>query len=35
VHGESGAMAVFAKAIDDRLDWKDILLPQRGQYFGI
>ncbi|MDR3220759.1 MAG: MBL fold metallo-hydrolase [Candidatus Accumulibacter sp.] len=35
VHGEAGAMAVFAKAIDARLGWKDILLPQRGQCFEV
>ncbi|MDR2112088.1 MAG: MBL fold metallo-hydrolase [Candidatus Accumulibacter sp.] len=35
VHGEAGAMAVFAKAIDDRLGWKDIQMPRRGQRFEV
>jgi metallo-beta-lactamase family protein len=35
VHGEAGAMAIFAKAIDDRLGWKDVHQPQRGQYFDV
>ena len=33
VHGEASAMATFAKAIDEKLGWKNIRLPQRGQSF--
>ncbi|MDR0577637.1 MAG: MBL fold metallo-hydrolase [Candidatus Accumulibacter sp.] len=35
VHGEAGATAAFARAIENRLGWKDIRLPQRGQHFEI
>jgi Cft2 family RNA processing exonuclease len=35
VHGESGAMAAFAKAIEERLGWKDLRLPRRGQHFDV
>jgi metallo-beta-lactamase family protein len=35
VHGETGAMAAFAGAIDEKLGWKNVTLPQRGQYFEV
>jgi metallo-beta-lactamase family protein len=35
VHGEAGTMAVFAQAIEERLGWKDLVLPKRGQCFEV
>ena len=35
VHGEAGTMATFAKAIEDRLGWKNVHLPRRGQHFDL
>ncbi len=33
VHGEAGASATFAQAIQDQLGWTNIQLPQRGERF--
>jgi len=35
MHGEAGATAIFAKAIEAQLGWKNVHLPQRGQHFDI
>ena len=35
VHGEAGTMTIFAKAIEDRLGWKNVHLPRRGQHFDL
>jgi metallo-beta-lactamase family protein len=35
VHGEAGAMAAFAGAIDEKLGWKDVVMPQRGRQFEV
>jgi metallo-beta-lactamase family protein len=31
VHGEAGASANFARAIEERLGWKDVILPHPGE----
>ncbi|MDR0439359.1 MAG: MBL fold metallo-hydrolase [Candidatus Accumulibacter sp.] len=35
VHGEAGTTKAFAEAIDEKLGWKDVYLPQRGQSFDV
>jgi metallo-beta-lactamase family protein len=35
VHGEAGTMAVFAEAIEEKLGWKDIVMPRLGQRFEV
>ena len=35
IHGESGARATFAQAIEEKLDWKNLNQPQRGQQFEL
>jgi metallo-beta-lactamase family protein len=35
VHGEAGAVADFAKAIDEKLGWKNLRQPRRGQSFEV
>ncbi|MDR0378877.1 MAG: MBL fold metallo-hydrolase [Candidatus Accumulibacter sp.] len=35
VHGEAGATMALAQAIDEKLGWKNVRLPQRGQWLEI
>ena len=35
IHGESGARAAFAQAIEEKLGWKNLNQPQRGQQFEL
>jgi metallo-beta-lactamase family protein len=35
VHGEAATTAAFAQAIEARLGWKSLVIPQRGQHFEV
>ena len=35
IHGESGARATFAQVIEEKLGWKNLHQPQRGQHFEL